>query len=124
MGLAVSDPGGSIASPLATLEVKGDLAAQVAAAVRAVADYDIGQWVVGLPINMDGTESAQAALTRRFAAALEKACGQTVHLWDERLSSHQADDYLAEAQLTAKKRKARRDRVAAQVILQSFLDAR
>ena len=113
-----------MASPLTTLEAVGDPAAQIERILRAVEQYDVDQWVVGLPLNMDGSDSPQTRLTRRFAEALGRRLGRPVHLWDERLSSHQADEYLAQAELTSKKRKARRDRVAAQVILQSFLDAR
>ena len=111
-------------SPLTTVEAAGDHAAQIERILHAVEEYDVDQWVVGLPLNMDGSDSPQTKLTRRFAEALGRRVGRQVHLWDERLSSHQADEYLAQAELTSKKRKARRDRVAAQVILQSFLDAR
>ena len=111
-------------SPLTTVEATSDHAAQIERILRAVEEYDVDQWVVGLPLNMDGSDSPQTKLTRRFAEALGKRVGRPVHLWDERLSSRQADEYLAQAELTSKKRKARRDRVAAQVILQSFLDAR
>ncbi|MFH0980237.1 MAG: Holliday junction resolvase RuvX [Planctomycetota bacterium] len=124
IGLAISDPGGSIASPLTTLNLVGDPAARIEQILRALADYDVDEWVVGLPLNMDGTDSRQTQLTRRFAAALSRRVDRPIHLCDERLSSYQADEYLAASQLSAKKRKARRDRLAAQVILQSFLDAR
>ena len=122
--MAISDPEGSIASPLTTIQVVGDAAAQIEAVVRAVQEYDVDEWVVGLPLNMDGSDSRQTRLTRGFAEVLSKHVGRPVHLWDERLSSYQADEYLAAAELTSKKRKARRDRLAAQVILQTFLDAR
>ena len=124
IGLAIGDPGGSIASPLTTLMVRGQAADHARDVIAAVEEYDVGQWVVGLPLNMDGTEGPQAKTTRAFAGQLGKLSGKQVHLWDERLSSRTADEYLAEAELTRKKRKARRDRVAAQVILQTFLDAR
>lgn len=124
IGLAISDPGGLIASPLATLTVKGGVAEQVRAVIEAAADYDVAGWVVGLPLNMDGSEGPQAKVTRRFAEQLAKASDRAVHFCDERLSSAEADTYLREAELTRKKRKQRRDQVAAQVILQSFLDAR
>lgn len=123
IGLAIGDAEAAIASPLTTVEAAGDPAAQIGRIIRALRDYDVDQWVVGLPLNMDGSDSQQTRLTRRFAEALGKRVGQSVHLWDERLSSRQADEHLAEAQLTLKKRKARRDRLAAQIILQSFLDA-
>jgi putative Holliday junction resolvase len=124
VGLAIGDPGGSIASPLATLTVRGVPADQARDVIAAVTEYDVAEWVVGLPLNMDGSEGPQAKATRAFAEQLGRISAKEVRLWDERLSSRTADAYLAEAELTQKKRKARRDRVAAQVILQTFLDAR
>ncbi|MCK4659762.1 MAG: Holliday junction resolvase RuvX, partial [Phycisphaerae bacterium] len=123
IGLAVGAAGGCIVSPLATVEATGDLDAQIERILCAVKDYEVDHWVVGLPLNMDGSDSEQTRITRRFAKAFSKRVSQPVHLWDERLSSRQADEYLAAAQLTLKKRKARRDRLAAQIILQTFLDA-
>jgi putative Holliday junction resolvase len=63
-------------------------------------------------------------LRRRGFIGLAQSSGKPVHYWDERLSSHAAEELLRPAELTRKKRKARLDRVAAQVILQGFLDAR
>lgn len=122
--MAVGDPEAAIASPLTTLEAAGDWDAQIDRILRALRDYDVERWVVGLPLNMDGSDSQQTKLTRRFAEALCKRVGRPIQLWDERLSSRQADEYLAETELTLKKRKARRDRLAAQIILQSFFDAK
>lgn len=124
IGLAIGDPGGGIASPLTTVAVRGEAADSAREVIAAVEDYEVAEWVVGLPLNMDGSEGPQAKAARAFAKQLDRLSGKQVHLWDERLSSRTADGYLAEAELTRKKRKARRDRVAAQVILQSFLDAR
>lgn len=123
IGLAIGDPQGGIASPLTTLTVQSNLDDQVQRVIEAVREYDVAQWVVGLPLNMDDTEGPQAKATRKFGRRLEELSGRQVHFWDERLSSLVADEYLAEAQLTRKKKKARRDRVAAQVILQTFLEA-
>ena len=122
IGLAVGDLEGGIASPLATLNAPGNVDDQVRVIIEAAAAYDVGQWVVGLPLNMDDTEGPQAKTTRDFGRRLEAISGKTVHFFDERLSSVTADELLAPAELTRKKHKARRDRVAAQVILQSFLD--
>ena len=123
IGLAVGDDREKIATPVTTVEARGSLADHVTA-VRAVADdYDLDAFVVGLPLNMNDTEGEQAKLTRRFGDALEAASGKPVHYFDERLSSHAADELLAPAELTRKKRKSIQDAVAAQVILQGFLDA-
>jgi len=124
IGLAVSDPGATLASPLTTVAASGRLSDQVAAVLSCAKEYDIGAFVVGLPLNMDDTEGDQAKTVRRFGAELGRVSGKPVHYWDERLSSHAAEELLRPAELTRKKRKARLDRVAAQVILQGFLDAR
>ncbi|MFQ5489285.1 MAG: Holliday junction resolvase RuvX [Phycisphaerae bacterium] len=122
IGLAVTDPERGIASPLVTLNVGSDIGKQVQAVLAAVTEYDIAEWVVGLPLNMDGSEGAQAAVTRRFGECLARAVDAPVRYFDERLSSIVADQALIEADLTRKQKKARRDKVAAQIILQSYVD--
>jgi len=124
IGLAVSDPGATLASPLATIAASGNLSDEIAAVLSGAKDYEIDAFVVGLPLNMDDTEGDQAKTVRRFGTELGRVSGKPVHYWDERLSSHAAEELLRPAELTRKKRKARLDRVAAQVILQGFLDAR
>ncbi len=124
IGLAVSDPGATLASPLTTISASGDLSDQVAAVISCVEEYDIDAFVVGLPLNMDDTEGIQAKAARKFGEELRRISGKPVHYWDERLSSLVAKELLDPAELTRKKRKARLDRVAAQVMLQGFLDAR
>lgn len=123
IGLALSDEDGSIASPLSVIERKGDVEAQARAVIAAGEEYDAAEYVLGLPLNMDGTVGDQAKLTQRFGNLLGSLSGRSVHEWDERLSSLGADAMLADRDLTYKKRKARRDALAAQIILQSFLDA-
>ena len=124
IGLAVSDPDATIASPLRTIQSRGD-AGQDAMAVAAVArEYEVDELVVGLPLNMDGTEGEQAKICRTFGEALQRETGLPVSYCDERLSSFAADELLRPAELTRKKKKARRDRVAAQVMLQGFLEER
>ena len=123
IGVAVSDPTGAIASPLAVVSAVSELRNQVRDVLTAVEEFDIDQWVVGLPINMDGSEGPQARVAQHFADELGQATNAPVHLWDERLSSLEADAHLDEAGATRKKKKARRDALAAQIILQSYLDA-
>ena len=123
IGLALSDPGGTIASPLAVLQPRGDLDAQVRAVIAAGVEHDVELYVLGIPLNMNGSEGQQARLTRAFGALLGRQSGKEVVECDERLSSRGADEHLAAADLTYKKRKARRDALAAQIILQGFLDA-
>lgn len=123
IGLAVSDPTGTIASPLKTITAAATRDEQVRDVIDAAGEFDIDEWIVGLPVNMDDTAGPQAKLTESFARTLADTTGAPVRLWDERLSSHEADARLAGTGLTHKKKKRLRDAVAAQVILQSYLDA-
>lgn len=122
IGLAVSDAGGVLASPLTTIDIRGSIADQACAVVAAAEPYDVGAFVIGLPVNMDDTEGPQARLTRTFGDEIMRASGLPVHYADERLTSRAADELMRPAELTRKKKKARRDRIAAQLILQAFLD--
>jgi putative Holliday junction resolvase len=123
IGLAVSDGETRLAAPVATVVATGDPSNDVRTVCGVAEEYGVDEFVVGLPLNMDGTEGPQAKLVRRFGAELERVTRQPVHYWDERLSSVSAQEKLAPAGLTRKKRKARLDRVAAQGILQEFLDS-
>ena len=124
IGLAVGTTQTALATPLTTINTRGELAEQVQAIVARVCNYEVAAFVVGLPLNMDDTEGPQAQLVRRFGTTLSEATGLPVHYWDERLSSFEADELLQGTELTHAKKKRRRDRIAAQVILQGFLDAR
>lgn len=125
IGLAIADTRGRIASPAATLPAT-DSANRNAQNVLAWAEEnEAGGFVVGLPLNMaDGSDSDQTKIVRAFAAELAKVARLPVELWDERLSSFQADKFMDAAQVPRSQRKRWRDRLAAQVILQTFLDAR
>ena len=123
IGLAVSDPLGIAAHGLDTIEsqgVEGDAAA-VAKLAREQEDEEI---VVGLPVNMDGTEGPQAEVCRDFADKLRARAQRPVHLVDERMSSQRAEKALADAGLNWRKRKKKVDRMAAQFILESHLQTR
>lgn len=122
IGLAIGDDDAKIASPLETIAARGDPANHVQAVLAAAEGYDIDAFVVGLPLNMDDSEGEQAKLTRGFGDALARLTHLPVHYFDERLSSHAAQELLRPAELTRKKRRAIEDSVAAQVILQAFLD--
>ena len=124
IGLAVGDSRTTIASPLATIKARGRADDDVRAIRESISNYDIDAFVVGLPLNMDGTEGPQAKLTRRFGKELARATELPVHYWDERLTTNAARELMILGELTRKQRKNRVDRVAAQVMLQSFLDAR
>jgi putative Holliday junction resolvase len=122
IGLAVGDTDVGIASPLETIDPRSNIMDQVHSVLSAVLDYGVSAFVVGLPLNMDGTEGEQARITRNFGDALANTSGRPVHYWDERLSSQAAQGLLRPAELSRKKRKALENSVAAQVILQSYLD--
>ncbi len=123
IGLAVSDAGGTIASPLRTVPATGRMEDDVRAVLAAAETYGVDAFVVGLPLNMDGTEGEQARVSRRFGEALARAADRPAHYWDERLSSFAAGEMLLEGEFTRKKKKARIDSVAAQVILRGFLES-
>jgi putative Holliday junction resolvase len=122
VGLAVSDPDRKFASPLTTYERQGREAD--AAWFRAlVASEEVVGLVVGLPVHLDGREGQKAQEARAFGKWLREATGLSVAFFDERFTTAQAESALWEAGLTHKKRKQRRDRVAAQILLQAYLDA-
>jgi putative Holliday junction resolvase len=121
IGLAVCDPNRIIASPLGT-EANGPGTDSFFR--ELVARSKFSGIVVGLPLHANGDESDMSRKARDFARQLAELTGLPVVMWDERCTSSAAEDALLEAKLTKKKRKARVDRVAAQMILQSFIDAR
>lgn len=92
-------------------------------AVAAIAQAEkVERIVVGLPLNMDGTEGARVSKTRSFGKVLEKVSGIEVVFFDERLTTVEADERMDEAQIKKSKRKGIVDRIAAAIILQSYLD--
>jgi len=124
IGIAISDFDGRIASPECMPNGSGAPVADAEAVLKTAAELDAAEFVVGLPLNMDGTDSEQTKRTRSFVEALQARTSLPVHLWDERLSSHAADLLLRDRELTRKKRKARQDALAAAVILTGFLEHR
>ena len=84
----------------------------------------IERFVVGLPVHLDGSESAKSTEARRFGQWLGEQTGVKVAFFDERYTSREADEILQASQLTSKKRKRRRDMIAAQLILAAYLESR
>ena len=121
VGLAVSDPDRLIASPFETY-VRKDAKADAAYFQRVVAAEKVVGLVVGLPLHTGGEEGIKAREAREYGAWLAEATGLPVVFWDERCTTAAAEDALWRAGLSHKKRKDRRDRVAAQLILQGFLE--
>ena len=119
-GLAVCDEGEILASPVAVIAQynREKLAQEIAEKARELA---VGELVVGLPRNMDGSEGESAQGAREFAAALGELTGLPVALRDERLTTVTAHGYLNDTNTRGKKRKAVVDAVAAVVILEEYL---
>ena len=122
IGLAVSDELGMLAHPLETIHVK-DVADPVQHIAKIVARDQIGMVILGLPRNMNGTYGPAAEHVRAFADQLRAAIPCEVKLWDERLTSVAAQRSLHEAGRTVKNSREVIDQVAAQMILQGWLDA-
>ena len=121
IGLAICDPDEKIASPLAVLKNSPRVIQEILDCIEA---ENADAIVIGLPLNMDDSEGPQARLVRGFAAALKSHTNLPLYLQDERLSSFEAEEKLADAGLTIKKKQKRLDAVAAANILQAFLDGR
>jgi len=128
-GLAMADSLTGIASPAGMLGVSisdhdGEaLLGAIARAIEGLVGTGPADLVIGLPINMDGTEGPRAKLVRAYAARIEAKTGRDVRFQDERQSSMAANERMAQSGLTHKQKKARRDAIAAVVILQRYLDA-
>lgn len=129
IGLALSDPTATLASPWQTIQAAptpAESAALVATLITQGRDDDdaIEAVVVGLPQRLGGGDTDQTAAVRNFARALGDLTNLAVHLQDERLTSHEADIRLAERERDWRRRKARLDAAAAAIILQDYLDGR
>ena len=122
VGAAISDPRGAIASPLETYERRTS-ALDFAHYRRLVEAEGIERIVVGLPLHTSGGEGTSAELARAFGAWLATATDRPVTFFDERYTSVEADVLLGSTGLAKKDRKAKRDMIAALVLLQSYLDA-
>jgi putative Holliday junction resolvase len=95
----------------------------IADIVRMAKEYEVGQIVVGLPRNMDGSEGSRAELCRGFAEKLKEATGLPVIMWDERRTTVEAHNILSQHNYHGQKRKNTVDAVAASLILEGFLNS-
>ncbi|MBD3295967.1 MAG: Holliday junction resolvase RuvX [Candidatus Omnitrophica bacterium] len=121
IGVAVSDETGTIAQARQTLRRKNDKEA-VKAVLEMARGMNVSLIVVGLPLNMDGSEGERARYSRGLAGMLESYGDIPVELWDERLSTVEAEKVMLEADISRKKRKRAIDSLAARFILQGYLD--
>jgi putative Holliday junction resolvase len=122
VGVAIADDLGMLAHPLETIHVR-EVADPVARIAEIVGRDRIETIVLGMPRNMDGTYGPAADKVRAFAEKLRAACGCEVKLWDERLTSVAAQRALHEAGRNVQQSREVIDQVAAQMILQGWLDA-
>ena len=121
IGIAISDPGRRIASPLLGLK-KGKFRDNGAAIAKLCADNAVAGLVIGLPLNMDGSAGPKAQAARAFARNLAGVVDVPILLWDERLSTAAVTRTLIEADTSRKRRGEVVDKVAAGYILQGALD--
>jgi putative holliday junction resolvase len=122
VGIALSDPGRAMAFPVEVYQPRGtEFDARYF--LELVRENKIERIVVGLPLHTSGRESELASLARSFGNWLATVTGRPVVYFDERYTSVEAEQSLIAAGLTRKKRKARRDKLAAQIMLQGYLDA-
>lgn len=124
IGLALSDDARRVATPLQVVARSRADRAHREAITAVVEEWGVTALVVGLPVNLDGTEGAAARRARAEAERLGEATGLEVELYDERFTTLTAERHLMEQDLDATQRREVVDMVAAAVMLQSWLDAR
>jgi putative holliday junction resolvase len=122
IGLAISDPLGFTAQGLPNLE-RTNKRSDIAAIGQIAHEREAGIILMGNPVNMGGAEGRQSKWAREFAAALEARAGIPVKMWDERLTTAEANRVLRASGISQKKRTAAKDRLSAVILLQSYLDS-
>jgi putative holliday junction resolvase len=122
IGVAVSDPAGVTAQPLTVIQRDDDEKA-IAAIVKIAAEYEAEEIIYGLPLETDGDYGEQAELTQDFASKL-RAAGLNLKGHDERYSTAEAERLLISQDVPRRKRREVVDKIAASIILQSYLDRR
>lgn len=123
IGVALSDELRWTAQPLETFE-RRTLDRDVTHIASLVNTHEVGQVVLGFPLQLDGREGPAVQAMREFAVRLEQGLSVPLVLWDERLTTKAAEDMLIAADVSRKKRKGAVDRVAAAILLQSYLASR
>ena len=123
IGVAVADDLGISVRGVGVVSRKGG-AYDLRAVERMLAGHGVARVVVGLPLNMDGTEGRQAARIRAFGERLASHLGVPIDYWDERLTTFEAESRLRSSGVKAARRRRLVDQVAAEVILRSYLDRR
>lgn len=121
IGIAMSDPLRVISSPFETY-VRQNNQADIDYILHLIKQKDVKTVVFGMPYNMDGTQSDTGMAVKQFASQIAQNCDCEIVFQDERLSSVEAEEILIDANIKREQRKALIDKVAAQIILQSFLE--
>ncbi len=121
-GLSVSDPLGILAGGVGTFKASGRNAL-IAIVLEQAEKYGVDEFVVGNPINMNGTIGDRSLKAQKFASELEKASGKPVHLFDERCTTMAAHQIMNFTDTRGKKRKENVDTLSAQIILQNYMDS-
>lgn len=122
IGIAISDPGRTIASPVESY-TRRTAALDAQRFRKLVSDEGVVLWVVGLPIHLDGRESQKSQEARAFGQWLTQMTELPVEFYDERFSTTQAHQLLAEGQMKGRRRKQRVDMLAAQIMLAAYLES-
>jgi putative Holliday junction resolvase len=122
VGAAISDPRGLIATPLEVYE-RRDPAQDSRHYQQLVREHEVERIVIGLPVHTGGREGTSAALAREWGAWLARTTGLDVVYFDERFTTVEAEETLLSSGFKRQKRKSLRDMLAAQILLQNFLDA-
>lgn len=121
IGMAVSDADLSIASPIGSI-ARSSIEADVAVLRREMEGREIGAIIIGLPVNMDGSEGPRAAASRAYGERLTNSFDMPISFWDERLSTSAVERAMIGADLSRKKRAKKIDSAAAAYILQGAID--
>lgn len=125
IGVAISDPLGLTAQGMETIVRKSQnkLRQSLARIEALIEEYEVEEIVLGFPKNMNDTQGERCEKTLEFKEMLERRSGLTVHLWDERLTTVEAERVLKEGDVRREHRKEHVDRLAAVLILQGYLDS-
>jgi putative Holliday junction resolvase len=122
-GVAISDPRATVAGSPSVLHVKNQQEA-ISKISKLAEKENVSEIVVGLPLSLSGDEGPQAERVKKFVKLLSRATGIRVALWDERFSTTEAQKLLMPLARKTRRRKEKRDLIAAVLILQSYLDSR
>jgi putative Holliday junction resolvase len=123
IGIAISDELGMIAHPMEFILAE-PFAKFLGRLKEIIHEKEVEQLVVGMPRNMDGSYGPAALKVQQFVAVLKESLAMPIALWDERLTSTQANRFLVQANVRREKRKEKVDQTAAAILLQSYLDSR